>query len=502
MADVGRRSSARSGRAGPGQRAGPDAAQADGAGRARHLPGHRAVGPQPGRPRQPPAGRLRPAASVAGHGGIAGARRRCAPRSPTPTTGRAQAARGPRGAAPAPPAAVGVRAGRRGAYGPMSFAGTAAAHAVGYARGPASTPDAPAVAVVVPRLVLGLAAAGGWGDTTVGAAARSLDGRAHGRHLGGPRVGRCRRTRAPRRPPRRLSRRPAGAQAVTHRLGSTGVTVSVWAPRARDSVEVDAGGRRRGPAPAASGGSGPATCPASGRAPTTPSRSTAAPRGPTPARRASPTASTGPSRLVDHAAFPWTDEGWTGVDLAAAVLYELHVGTFSPEGTFDGAVDHLDHLVALGVTAVELMPVAEFPGRRGLGLRRRRPVRAPPRLRGPDGLKRLVDACHARGLGVVLDVVYNHLGPAGNHLAELGPYFTDRHPTPWGRAVNLDGPGSDEVRAFVVDNARMWLRRLPRRRPAPRRGARHRRRLGHPRPRAAGHGGRATWRASWGGRCG
>ena len=165
----------------------------------------------------------------------------------------------------------------------------------------------------------------------------------------------------------------------------------------------------------------------------------------------------GPSRLVDHDAFPWTDGAWRGAHLPSAVVYELHVGTFSPEGTFDGAIERLDHLVALGIDAVELMPVAEFSGDRGWGYDGV-DLYAPHHVYGgPDGCKRLVDACHNRGLAVILDVVYNHLGPAGNYLPRFGPYFTDRYRTPWGEAVNLDGPGSDEVRAFFLDNATQWL---------------------------------------------
>jgi maltooligosyltrehalose trehalohydrolase len=162
----------------------------------------------------------------------------------------------------------------------------------------------------------------------------------------------------------------------------------------------------------------------------------------------------GPSCLVDHA-FDWTDDGWEGFDLPTAVLYELHVGTFGPEPTFDGVIERLDHLVDLGVAAVEVMPVAEFPGTRGWGYDGVHLFAPHHAYGGPDGLKRLVDACHARGLGVVLDVVYNHLGPAGNHLAEFGPYFTDRFETPWGEAVNF---AEHEVRRFVIDNALLWLR--------------------------------------------
>jgi maltooligosyltrehalose trehalohydrolase len=167
----------------------------------------------------------------------------------------------------------------------------------------------------------------------------------------------------------------------------------------------------------------------------------------------------GPSATVDHSAFGWTDAMWNGpVPLAAAVFYELHVGTFSAEGTFDGVIEHLGHLRTLGVTHVELMPVAEFDGDRGWGYDGVLLYAPHHRYGGPAGLARLVDACHREGLAVVLDVVYNHLGPSGNHLARFGPYFTDRYVTPWGDAVNLDGRGSDEVRRFFVDNALMWLR--------------------------------------------
>ena len=166
----------------------------------------------------------------------------------------------------------------------------------------------------------------------------------------------------------------------------------------------------------------------------------------------------GPSAVVDHAGFPWTDGAWRGMPLASAVLYELHVGTFTPEGTFDAAIARLPHLVDLGVTAVSLMPVAEFPGRRGWGYDGVDLYAPHHAYGGPDGLRRLVDTCHAHGLGVVMDVVYNHLGPDGNHLARFGPYFTDRYRTPWGDALNYDGPDSDEVRAFVLDNAETWLR--------------------------------------------
>jgi maltooligosyltrehalose trehalohydrolase len=166
----------------------------------------------------------------------------------------------------------------------------------------------------------------------------------------------------------------------------------------------------------------------------------------------------GPSRTVDHGAFSWTDKRWQAKPLSSAIVYELHVGTFTPQGTFIAAIDKLDYLVDLGVTHIELMPVAEFSGTHGWGYDGV-DLYAPHHAYGePDDLKRLVDATHARGLAVILDVVYNHLGPAGNYLARFGPYFTQRYATPWGEAINFDGPQSDEVRRFFCDNALMWLR--------------------------------------------
>ncbi|MGH7902617.1 MAG: malto-oligosyltrehalose trehalohydrolase [Candidatus Dormibacteraceae bacterium] len=166
----------------------------------------------------------------------------------------------------------------------------------------------------------------------------------------------------------------------------------------------------------------------------------------------------GPSRTVDHRTFGWTDGAWTGIPLSSAILYELHVGSFTAEGTFEGAIGRLDHLVELGITAVQLMPVTQFPGDRGWGYDVADLFAPHHAYGGPEGLKRLVDACHRRGLAVVIDVVYNHLGPDGNHLARFGPYFTDRYTTPWGPAVNFDGDGSRGVRDLVVENAVMWLR--------------------------------------------
>jgi len=166
----------------------------------------------------------------------------------------------------------------------------------------------------------------------------------------------------------------------------------------------------------------------------------------------------GPSRVVDHAAFAWTDRGWTGRQLAGSVVYELHVGTFTPAGTFDGVAERLDHLVDLGVDLVQLMPVNAFNGDRGWGYDGVLWGAVHHPYGGPEGLKRLVDACHARGLGVLLDVVYNHLGPSGAYLDRFGPYFSAHHTTPWGPGLNLDSAHSDTVRRYVLDNAVGWLR--------------------------------------------
>lgn len=177
---------------------------------------------------------------------------------------------------------------------------------------------------------------------------------------------------------------------------------------------------------------------------------------PDPASRLQPLGVHGPSQVVDTS-FPWSDHEWRGLALAQYVIYELHVGTFTPEGTFDGVLKELDTLCDLGITAIELMPIAHFPGARNWGYDAVYPFAVHPVYGGPAALKRLVDACHARGVAVILDVVYNHLGPEGNYLGDFGPYFTDRYRTPWGEAINFDGPESDEVRAFFIQNALMWV---------------------------------------------
>jgi maltooligosyltrehalose trehalohydrolase len=177
---------------------------------------------------------------------------------------------------------------------------------------------------------------------------------------------------------------------------------------------------------------------------------------PDPVSRFQPEGVHKPSAVVDPA-FTWTDSKWRGLPLADYILYELHIGTFTELGTFDAAIEQLDTLVEFGVTAIELMPVAQFPGARNWGYDGVYPFAAQSTYGGPFGLKRLVDAAHARGLAVVLDVVYNHLGPEGNYLNEYAPYFTDRYHTPWGSALNFDGPESDEVRRYFISNALEWI---------------------------------------------
>jgi maltooligosyltrehalose trehalohydrolase len=164
------------------------------------------------------------------------------------------------------------------------------------------------------------------------------------------------------------------------------------------------------------------------------------------------------SQCVDHNEFPWSDTHWQAPPLASGVVYELHIGTFTPAGTFEGAIARLPYLADLGITHIELMPVCEFSGERGWGYDGVDLFAPHHAYGGPEELKRLVDACHARGLAVILDVVYNHFGPAGNYVGKFGPYFTHRYNTPWGDAVNLDDAGSGEVRRFFCDNAAMWLR--------------------------------------------
>ncbi len=236
--------------------------------------------------------------------------------------------------------------------------------------------------------------------------------------------------------------------------GTTSTAFTVWAPQVatvdvlgegegRVRLERDDTGYHRGSAPWGSGtlytyslDGGPGL--------------------PDPASRSQPRGVHGPSEVVDLT-YAWRDRGFRPRPLREWILYELHVGTFTAAGTFAGAVSFLDDLVDLGVTAVEIMPVAPFPGARNWGYDGVFPYAVQHAYGGPSGLLGFVDECHARELAVVLDVVYNHLGPEGNVLDAFAPYFTDRYSTPWGRAVNLDGPFSDDVRAYFIANALQWF---------------------------------------------
>src|SRR5580698_5349431 len=278
----------------------------------------------------------------------------------------------------------------------------------------------------------------------------------------GRRAHRCAGRRRPgrsRRSATQVSGRRPGQERMSEPKASQANRVHmfrVWAP-GKESVDVVVDGRS---VPMRRSGGGWWASSVDGAGPGTDYsfRINGGPALPDPRSPFQPEGIDGPSRVVDHAAFAWTDGRWRGLPLAGSVLYECHVGTFSAEGTFDGAIGHLAHLANLGVDAIELLPVAEFSGARGWGYDGVDLFAPHHAYGGPDGLKRLVDAAHSGGLGVIMDVVYNHLGPAGNYLPEFGPYFSERHRTNWGPAINFDGPGSDEVRRFVIDNALMWLR--------------------------------------------
>jgi len=166
----------------------------------------------------------------------------------------------------------------------------------------------------------------------------------------------------------------------------------------------------------------------------------------------------GPSNAFDLRNFLWTDQQWEGIELKDFIIYELHTGTFTPQGDFDAVEKKLDHLVALGITAIEIMPVAQFPGSRNWGYDGVFPFAVQNSYGGPAALQHLVNTCHAKGLAVILDVVYNHIGPEGNCFADFGRYFTDKYHTPWGQAINFDDAGSDAVRDFYIENALMWFR--------------------------------------------
>jgi maltooligosyltrehalose trehalohydrolase len=178
---------------------------------------------------------------------------------------------------------------------------------------------------------------------------------------------------------------------------------------------------------------------------------------PDPASHSQPHGVHEPSEVIDHAEYVWRDQNWQNLAWHDYIIYELHIGTYSREGTFDGAIRYLDDLKRLGVTAVEVMPIAQFPGSRNWGYDGVHPFAPQSTYGGVSGFKRFVDACHERGLAVVLDVVYNHLGPEGNYLPQFGFYMSETHRTPWGEAINFDGPFSDDVRRFFIENAAHWI---------------------------------------------
>jgi maltooligosyltrehalose trehalohydrolase len=254
---------------------------------------------------------------------------------------------------------------------------------------------------------------------------------------------------------RRHHELPFGAELV-----SGGVRFRVWAPRARSVSLVLEGADASHPAI-------PMLREPGGWFALTTERAAAGVRYryvvdgkavPDPASRFQPDGVHGASEVVDPGAYRWTDAGWRGRRWEELVIYELHLGAFSGSGDFAGAVAHLDDLAELGVTAIELMPIGEFPGRRNWGYDGVQ-IFAPASCYGrPDQLKALVEACHARGLAILLDIVYNHFGPEGNYLPTVAPdFFTERHHTPWGAAINYDGPASRPVRDFVIHNALYWL---------------------------------------------
>src|SRR2546430_1042453 len=234
-------------------------------------------------------------------------------------------------------------------------------------------------------------------------------------------------------------------------------TFAVWAPRCR-SVDVAIEGRRR--EPMAQGADGVFTLTLGDVPPGTryKYRLDGERFRPDPVSRWQPEGVHGASTVVDPQRFLWTDADFRGHAPGDLVLYELHVGSFTPSGTFEAIIQHLPALADLGVTAIEPMPVAEFPGSRNWGYDGTHLYAPQSTYGGPRGLRRLVDAAHGQGLSVFLDVVYNHLGPEGNYLGEFGPYFTDRYKTPWGSAINFDGPDAEGVRRHFVDNARYWVR--------------------------------------------
>lgn len=178
---------------------------------------------------------------------------------------------------------------------------------------------------------------------------------------------------------------------------------------------------------------------------------------PDPASQFQPEGVHGPSQVVDHTSYKWNDSNWKCPAFEDFIIYELHIGTFTGQGTFESAIEKLDLLTDVGINAIEIMPVAQFPGNRNWGYDGVFPYAAQNSYGGAEGLKKLVDACHQKGIAVILDVVYNHQGPEGNYIEQFAPYFTDHYQTPWGKAINYDAEWSDGVREFYSNNAVYWL---------------------------------------------
>src|SRR5690606_16912358 len=178
---------------------------------------------------------------------------------------------------------------------------------------------------------------------------------------------------------------------------------------------------------------------------------------PDPASRLQPEGVHSWSQVIAHDTFHWEDETWKGLDLSQMIIYELHVGTFTTEGTFEAVIGKIDHLKELGVNTLEIMPLSQFPGERNWGYDGVYPFAVQHSYGGPEGLKKLINACHQHEIAIILDAVYNHMGPEGNYLAQFGPYFTDKYHTPWGSALNFDDKHSNEVRNFFIENLYMWL---------------------------------------------
>jgi maltooligosyltrehalose trehalohydrolase len=242
-------------------------------------------------------------------------------------------------------------------------------------------------------------------------------------------------------------------------VGSKGVRFKVWAPQAKNvAVELMGQERRTVAMQPSSQGHFEVLVEGIGQGARYHYLLDGKPGRPDPASRSQPEGVHASSAVVDSDSFRWTDGAWRGIPLKDFIIYELHVGTFTREGTFEAIIPHLSYLKeTVGITAIELLPVAQCPGGRNWGYDGVYPFAPQSTYGGPDGLKRLVDACHRMGIAVVMDVVYNHLGPEGNYLGEFGPYFTDKYRTPWGSAINYDGPDSDAVRHYVVSNALYWV---------------------------------------------